>query len=58
VSALRALEQLAIAAEDRAAKIWLCGVNVEVYKVLKLVKLGPRFSFLTEDNGRASSCRN
>ncbi|MBZ5628107.1 MAG: STAS domain-containing protein [Acidobacteriia bacterium] len=47
VSALRAMEHLAVAADDKAVKVGLRGVNVEIYKVLKLVKLAPRFSFLT-----------
>ncbi len=42
-----ALEKLATAAEAHDATIALRGVNVEVYKVLKLVKLAPRFEFLT-----------
>jgi hypothetical protein len=36
---------LAGAAHDRAAKVVLDGVNVDVYKVLKLMKLEQRFSF-------------
>ena len=44
--ALGALEKLAGAADAKAVKIVLGGVNVEVYKVLKLMKLAPRFSFL------------
>jgi len=46
-SALRTLEKLAGTADDKAVKVVLRGVNVDVYKVLKLVKLTPRFSFLT-----------
>lgn len=46
-SALRALEELAGRADDNAVKVVMRGVNVDVYKVLKLVKLAPRFSFLT-----------
>jgi anti-anti-sigma regulatory factor len=46
-SALGALEKLAGTADDKAVKVVLRGVNVDVYKVLKLVKLTPRFSFLT-----------
>jgi len=42
---LRALEDLARAAEDKGVKVTLRGVNVEIYKVLKLVKLTRRFSF-------------
>jgi len=43
--ALRTLEALAQAAAERTAKITLRGVNVEVYKVLKLARLASRFSF-------------
>ena len=46
-SALRAMEKLAGGADDKAVKVVLCGVDVKVYKVLKLVNLAPRFSFLT-----------
>ncbi len=46
-SALRALAELADIADGKAAKIVLRDVNVDVYKVLKLVKLTSRFSFLT-----------
>lgn len=45
--ALRALEEFAGIADDKAVKVVLRGVNVNIYKVLKLVKLAPRFSFLT-----------
>lgn len=52
-SALRELEKLAAMADDRAITIMLRGVNVEVYKVLKLVKLASRFSFLVKaDDGQ------
>jgi anti-anti-sigma regulatory factor len=44
---LRALTQLADAAEINGTRITLRAVNVEIYKVLKLVKLAPRFVFLT-----------
>jgi anti-anti-sigma regulatory factor len=44
--ALQAMEQLAAKAEERAVKVVLCGVSVDIYKVLKLVKLAPRFTFL------------
>jgi anti-anti-sigma regulatory factor len=43
---LKALEQLAARADEKAVKVVLCGVNVDIYKVLKLVKLAPRFTFL------------
>jgi len=44
---LAALQELATIAEGRGVKLALRGVNIEVYKVLKLAKLGPRFSFLS-----------
>ena len=46
-SALRALAELADIADGKAANFVLRDVNVDVYKVLKLVKLTSRFSFLT-----------
>ncbi len=45
--AVHALEELAALAEAKGAKIALRDVNVDVYKVLKLVKLTSRFSLLT-----------
>ena len=45
-SALRALEEFARLADDKGVKVVLRGVNVSVYKVLKLVKLTSRFSFV------------
>jgi anti-anti-sigma regulatory factor len=45
-SALEALEDFAHIAEEKAVKVVLRGVNVDVYKVLKLVKLTRRFSFV------------
>jgi len=47
VKAIQAMEELARLADARAVKVGLRGVNVEIYKVLKLVKLAHRFSFLT-----------
>jgi len=44
-SALRAMESLA-GAVNGDTKVVLRGVSVDVYKVLKLMKLAPRFSFL------------
>ena len=44
--ALRTMEKLAGVADDKAVKVVLRGVNVDVYKVLKLARLAPRFSFL------------
>jgi len=46
-SALREMEELAGMADDKAVKVVLRGVNVDIYKVLKLVKLTSRFFFLT-----------
>jgi anti-anti-sigma regulatory factor len=45
-NALKAMEELARMAEERAVKVVLQGVNVDVYKVLKLVKMTRRFSFV------------
>ena len=42
---IRALEELAAAADEKTTKVVLHGVNIDIYKVLKLVKLTPRFSF-------------
>ncbi len=44
-NALRAIRHLADAAEGKAVKIVLRGMSVEVYRVLKLLELTPRFSF-------------
>jgi anti-anti-sigma regulatory factor len=46
-SAIRALEEFAGLADDKGVKAVLRGVNVSVYKVLKLVKLTSRFSFVS-----------
>lgn len=43
---LRAMEEFACRADEKAVKVELRGVNVDVYKVLKLVKLTRRFSFV------------
>ena len=45
-STLLALEAFAGTAEKKAVKVVLRGVNIDVYKVLKLMKLTPRFSFV------------
>ena len=45
-STLQALQDLVRVAEDKGVEVVLRGVNVDVYKVLKLVKLTQRFSFL------------
>jgi ABC-type transporter Mla MlaB component len=44
---LSAMEELAGIADGRGVKLTLRGVNIDVYKVLKLAKLAPRFSFLS-----------
>jgi len=44
-SALRAMEEFARIADEKAVKVVLRGVNVDIYKVLKLMKLTRRFSF-------------
>jgi anti-anti-sigma regulatory factor len=44
--ALRAMEKLAAVADEKAVKVVLSGVNIDVYKVLKLMNLAPRFSFV------------
>lgn len=44
--AVRALEALAAVAQEKQMKLVLRGVNVEVYRVLKLVKLAKRYSFV------------
>lgn len=43
---LRALEELARKAEQKKIKVVLRGVNVDLYKTLKLIKLASRFSFV------------
>ncbi len=45
-STLRALEELARLADEKEVKVTLKGVRVDVYKVLKLVKLTRPFSFV------------
>jgi anti-anti-sigma regulatory factor len=45
-SALRGMDDFAGLADDKGIKVALRGVNVSVYKVLKLVKLASRFSFV------------
>ena len=44
--ALKALEQLAGMADEKAVKLVLRGLNVDVYKVLKLLTLASRFTYL------------
>jgi anti-anti-sigma regulatory factor len=43
---LRAMEEFARTADDKGVKVAIRGVHVGVYKVLKLVKLASRFSFV------------
>ena len=45
-SALRAMEAFAGAADEKSVKVALRGVNVDIYKVLKLARLTPRFSIV------------
>jgi len=40
-----ALEHLAAMAEERGSRLVVHGVNGDIYKVLKLLKLAGRFSF-------------
>ena len=40
------MEEFAGIADEKGVKVALRGVNVHVYKVLKLVKLASRFSFV------------
>jgi len=44
-AAIAALQQFATKAEQKGAHVTLRNVNVDVYKVLKLVKLTRRFTF-------------
>jgi len=44
--AIRAMDEFAATAHTKSIKLGLRGVNVDVYKVLKLVKLASRFSFV------------
>lgn len=43
-SVLGAMEEFADSADRKGVKVVLRGLNVDAYKVLKLVKLAPRFS--------------
>ncbi|MGO8797032.1 MAG: STAS domain-containing protein [Candidatus Sulfotelmatobacter sp.] len=45
-TALRALEEFADQAEKSSVKTVIRGPNIDVYKVLKLMKLTQRFSFI------------
>jgi anti-anti-sigma regulatory factor len=44
--ALRAMEKLAALGDGKGVKVVLRGVSVDIYKVLKLVKLTSRYLFL------------
>jgi len=44
--ALKAIESFAARAEEKTVKVVLRGVNVGVYKVLKLAKLAGRLTFV------------
>jgi anti-anti-sigma regulatory factor len=46
-SALRGMEEFAGIADGKGVKVALRGINVDIYKVLKLVKLASRFSFMS-----------
>ena len=48
-NALAALAKFAGSADDKATKVTLHGVSVDVYKVLKLSRLTSRFSFVSDD---------
>lgn len=45
-SVIAALEELAVAAKEKSVKVVLRGVNVGIYKVLKLSRLTGHFVFL------------
>ena len=44
-SALRVMEDFASMADGKGVRVVLCGVNIGIYKVLKLVNLASRFFF-------------
>jgi len=46
-NALRAMEEFADIADTKGVKVVLRGVDVGVYKVLKLVNLASRFSYVS-----------
>jgi anti-anti-sigma regulatory factor len=46
-NAVRALEELANLADGRSVKVVLRGVNMDIYMVLKLLRLAERFRFVT-----------
>jgi anti-anti-sigma regulatory factor len=45
-NALTELEELAGLADPKGVKVVLRGVNIDIYRVLKLMKLTTRFSFI------------
>jgi anti-anti-sigma regulatory factor len=45
-ASLRGMEDFASTAESKGVRVVLCGVSVSIYKVLKLVNLSSRFSFV------------
>ena len=45
-AAVISIERFAARAQEKAVKVALRGVNAEVYKVLKLMNLSPRFTFV------------
>jgi anti-anti-sigma regulatory factor len=45
-SALRGMEEFVGIADNKGVKVVLRGVNVDVYRVFKLMKLASRFSFV------------
>ena len=47
-TAIKALQDLATAADQKGVKVVLRGVKIDIYKVFKLLKLTPRFSFLAQ----------
>ena len=46
-SVVRALDELAGLADDRGVKVVLRAVNMDIYRVFKLLKLTQRFTFQT-----------
>jgi anti-anti-sigma regulatory factor len=44
---VKSLEHFATAAQQRSIKVAMRGVNIDVYKVLKLVDLTSRFTFVS-----------
>ncbi len=42
--ALRAIEDFVSAADEKSVKVALRGVNIDIYKVLKLARLSSRFA--------------